>query len=79
MTPKNESIKQVPLKKKIAIRLRSIRRSRKVSQEQLWLLSGVSLGSIKRFERTGDISFNSLIKIASALNEEESIEQLFKK
>lgn len=71
--------KDTPLKLKIAIRLRTIRRKKKVSQEQLWLLSSVSLGSIKRFERTGDISLDSLIKIATALDQLDSIEQLFKK
>ncbi|MBR0295554.1 MAG: helix-turn-helix transcriptional regulator [Bacilli bacterium] len=71
--------KDTPLKIKIAIRLRTIRRKKKVSQEQLWLLSSVSLGSIKRFERTGDISLDSLIKIATALDQLDSVEQLFKK
>jgi len=71
--------KDTPLKLKIAIRLRTIRRKKKVSQEQLWLLSSVSLGSIKRFERTGDISLDSLIKIATALDQLDSIEKLFKK
>lgn len=71
--------KDTPLKLKIAIRLRTIRRKKKVSQEQLWLLSSVSLGSIKRFERTGDISLDSLIKIATALDQLDSVEQLFKK
>ena len=61
----------------IAKRLRNIRRKQKISQEQLWLISGVSLGSIKRFERTGDISFKSLIKIATALGRLEDIKQLF--
>ena len=66
------------INKEIAKRLRTIRRKQKISQEQLWLISGVSLGSIKRFERTGDISFKSLIKIASALGRLEDIKLLFK-
>ena len=66
------------INKEIAKRLRAIRRKQKISQEQLWLISGVSLGSIKRFERTGDISFKSLIKIASALGRLEDIKLLFK-
>ena len=66
------------INKEIAKRLRMIRRKQRISQEQLWLMSGVSLGSIKRFERTGDISFKSLIKIASALGRLEDIKLLFK-
>ena len=65
------------IKKDLALRVRTIRRKKKISQEQLWLISGVALGSIKRFERTGDISLASLIKIASALGIEEEIEHLF--
>ena len=79
MTNKNVWEKPIGINKQIASRLRAIRRKQKVSQEKLWLMSGVSLGSIKRFERTGDISFNSLIKIATALGRIEEIESLFKK
>ena len=79
MTKKNVWDKPTGINKTIATRLRAIRRKQKVSQEKLWLMSGVSLGSIKRFERTGDISFNSLIKIATALGRIEEVENLFKK
>ena len=79
MTNKNVWEKPTGINKNIATRLKAIRRKQKVSQEKLWLMSGVSLGSIKRFERTGDISFNSLIKIATALGRIEEVENLFKK
>ena len=62
----------------IAGRIRAIRKRRKWSQELLAEKSGVSHGSIKRFERTGEIAFTSLIKIAIALNCEKDIEQLFR-
>lgn len=60
----------------IADRIRTIRRRRKISQVKLSQLSGVSMGSVKRFERSGEISF-SLIKIATALELEEELEHLF--
>ena len=60
-------IKTEEVIKDIAKRLKNIRKEKKISQEQLWYLSGVSLGSIKRFERTGNISLVSLVKIAFAL------------
>ena len=44
------------LDKKLAERMRRIRRRRKVSQQKLSDMSGVSYGSIKRFETTGQIS-----------------------
>ena len=62
----------------IAQRLRKIRKRKKISQEQLSLHSGVSLGSIKRFERSGDISLISLSKIAMALDVVNALEDLFK-
>ena len=39
--------------------------------------SGVSLGSIKRFESKYEISLNSFIKILIALNLEQDLENLF--
>ena len=56
------------LDKKIADRGRLIRKRRAISQEKLSKISNVSLGSIKRFETTGQISLLSLTKIAVALN-----------
>ncbi len=41
--------------------------------------SGVSYGSIKRFEQTGEISFVSLIKIAIAMDCGEEFDALFRK
>ncbi len=61
----------------IADRLRTIRRKRKISQKKLSELSGVSLGSVKRFERSGEISFLSFIKITFALGLNEELERLF--
>ena len=50
---------------------------RKISQVKLSEKSGVSLGSVKRFESTGEISLLSLTKIAIALNVEQELKQLF--
>ncbi|MDO4467070.1 MAG: helix-turn-helix transcriptional regulator [Bacillota bacterium] len=61
----------------VAKRLRNVRRRRKISQEELSRLSGVSYGSIKRFESTGQISFLSLTKLAMALGCRDEIKDLF--
>ena len=61
----------------LAKRIVRIRRRRGVSQEKMSELSGVSLGSLKRFERTGQISLLSLTKIALALNCTDEIRNLF--
>ena len=55
------------INKKLADRIRNLRRRRKISQEELSRKCGVSYGSIKRFENTGMISLLSLTKIAIAL------------
>ena len=62
----------------VAQNARNIRRRRKISQQELSVRSGVSLGSIKRFESTGNISFLSLTKIAIALDAADGIKALFK-
>lgn len=61
----------------IASRIRSIRKRRKISQKRLSEKSGVSLGSVKRFEQNGEISLISLTKIAIALEIEGELEELF--
>lgn len=61
----------------IAGRVRTVRRRRGISQEKLSELSGVSLGSLKRFERSGEISLLSLTKLAIALGLQDDMQQLF--
>lgn len=61
----------------IASRIRGIRKRRKISQKRLSEKSGVSLGSVKRFEQNGEISLISLTKIAIALEIEGELEDLF--
>ena len=62
---------------KLAKRLRGIRRRKKISQSDLADQSGVSYGSIKRFEATGQISLLSLTRIAIALGISDEINSLF--
>ncbi len=61
----------------IVQRVRQRRKERGISQERLSLMSDVSLGSVKRFERTGEISLTSLTKIAFALRCEDDFDNLF--
>ena len=61
----------------IAQRIRTIRKRRKITQKKLSELSGVSLGSVKRFETSGEISLLSLTKIAIALDIEKELCTLF--
>ena len=74
-----EKIKQHRKKLKIsqAQLAKQHRKKLKISQAQLASKSGVSLGSIKRFESKYEISLNSFIKILIALNLEQDLENLF--
>ena len=76
----------------IAFRFKKIRKSKKFSQAETAERSGVSLGSLKRFEQSGQISLESLLKLAylfdklsefdNVFEEKEdlkAIEKLFKK
>lgn len=67
------------LDRKLAQRVRNIRKRRSISQEKLASMSGVSYGSIKRFETSGQISLISLTKIAMALDMADEIRNLFTK
>ena len=62
---------------KLAQRGRNIRKRRSISQEKLASMSGVSYGSVKRFESTGQISLLSLTKIAMALDIADELRNIF--
>lgn len=63
--------------KELVEKIKQHRKKLKISQVQLVTKSGVSLGSIKRFESKYEISLNSFIKILIALNLEQDLENLF--
>ena len=65
------------LDQKLADRVRNIRKRRSISQKKLADRSGVSYGSIKRFETTGQISLLSLTKIAIALDIADDLRSIF--
>lgn len=63
----------------LASNSKQLRLSKNMSRKTLALQSGVSLGSIQRFEQEGKISLESLLKIAhslSALQEFQTLLQL---
>ena len=61
----------------IAQKIVRLRKRKKITKKQLAARSGVSLGSLKRFEQSGEISLQSLTKIAIALDVENELEDLF--
>ena len=61
----------------IAKNVRLRRKEMKMTQEKFAKVTGVSLGSIKRFENTGEISLLSLSKIAIILGRSDEMLALF--
>jgi len=63
------SLETTPLEvsKSLAEKNRTLRKQLKMSQEEMAERSGVSLGSLKRFESMGKISLDSLLKLMHLL------------
>ena len=61
----------------IAKKVKEKRLYQDMSQVELSKRSGVSLGSLKRFESSGEISFKSLLCIAFTLGELTPFNELF--
>ena len=67
----------ISIQQELMQRLRQRRKEAKISQLELANRSGVSFGSVKRFENSGEISLSSLIKLAFALGYENDFNNLF--
>ena len=65
------------IEKNLEEKIKKRRKRLKISQEVLAQKSGVSLGSIKRFETKYEISLQSFIKIVIALDLDNDLENLF--
>jgi transcriptional regulator with XRE-family HTH domain len=61
----------------VAKNAKARRKQRKLSQKELAQRSGVSFGSIQRFEQSGLIALEALLKIAFALDCIDGFEGLF--
>ena len=61
----------------LAVKVKQKRLSQNLSQTGVADRAGVSLGSLKRFEQTGQISLESLLKIALSLNCLKDFEGVF--
>ena len=64
---------------RIAKNARALRKAKGLTQVELSKKSGVSLGSLKRFETTGQISLFSLANLAIALEADDEFLSLFSK
>lgn len=60
-----------------AKRFRSVRRAKGITLKALSEQSGVPYSTLRRFESSGEISFVSLAKLASAMGEDGQVTGLF--
>lgn len=68
--------KPLDIQLELAAKLRILRKSANMSQAELANRSGVSLGSLKRFESTGRISLESLLQLVEILDRLSEFESL---
>ncbi len=62
---------------KLAEKMRSVRKRRKITQKQLAARSNVSYATLRKFEKTGQISLESFIKLAMELGLTNELNNLF--
>lgn len=72
------SLETTPLEvsKALAEKHRTLRKQLKISQEEMAERSGVSMGSLKRFENTGKISLDSLLRLMHLLGRLKEFDNL---
>lgn len=63
--------------KELVVKVQQLRKKNGISQLELSKRSGVSFGSIKRFETTGQISLESLLKLAYFFNRLDDFTSVF--
>ncbi len=61
----------------LAVKTQQLRKKNSISQLELSKRSGVSFGSLKRFETSGQISLESLLKLAYFFNRLEDFTPVF--
>ena len=63
--------------KRLASRIRAIRKRKKITQKELAGRSNVSYATLRKFEKTGQISLESFIKLTMELGVIREINDLF--
>ena len=67
------------IKQELVRRFKKRRKEKKITQKELSVKSGVSYGSIRRFELSGDISLQALLKLSRVLGCLDDFNELFSK
>ena len=67
----------IEIQKEIARKEKERRKKKGITQKELAQRADLSLSSLRRFEQTGEISFASLVRIGSVLDDEKAFLELF--
>ena len=67
----------IEIQKEIARKEKERRKKKGITQKELAQRADLSLSSLRRFEQTGEISFASLVRIGSVLDDEKAFLGLF--
>ncbi len=62
---------------KLAQKMKSIRKRRKITQKQMAARSNVSYATLRKFEKTGQISLESFVKLTMELGLTNELNDLF--
>ena len=65
--------------KRLAERMKKVRKRNKISQEHLAARSNVSYSTLRKFERTGQISLESFVKLTMELGFASDLDEIFTK
>lgn len=65
--------------KRLAESVKKVRKRKKITQQQLAARSNVSYATLRKFERTGQISLESFVKLTMELGFAGELKELFSK
>ena len=60
-----------------AQRAKALRLEQNITQQELADKAGIAVGTVKRFEKTGEVQFNHLLRIALVLGKLDDFKPLF--
>ena len=72
-----ELISPVDIMLSVAQRAKALRLEQNITQQELAVKVGIAIGTVKRFEKSGEIQFNHLLRIALVLGRLEDFSDIF--
>ena len=70
-------ISLIDVMQKTAQRAKALRLAQNITQQELADKVGIAVGTVKRFEKTGEIQFNHLLRIALVLGKLDDFSNIF--